>query len=219
MQEIFQAIAGGQKSKVIGLLKRDPSLFQSLTEEGITPVLFSIYYGKLDLSKEIFQISPNRNLFEAAALGDLEETKKRIVEFPEEINSLSKDGWSALHLASYFGHLEIVRALIDAGADLSLTSKSKMSFGNTALHSAIATGKREVVELLLDKGADVNAIQDPGKITPLHIAASRPGSIEIIQILLKKGADKTKLSEEEQTPYAIALEKGNEAEARELEIR
>ncbi|MBM9499006.1 ankyrin repeat domain-containing protein [Leptospira sp. 201903071] len=218
MQEIFQAIAGGLKSKVIGLLKRDPSLFQSLTEEGITPVLFSIYYGKLDLSKEIFELSPNRNLFEAAALGNLEETKRLILESPKEINSLSKDGWSALHLASYFGHLEIVRSLIEAGADLSLTSKSKMSYGNTALHSAIATGRKAVVELLLEKGADVNAIQDPGRITPLHIAASRPGSIEIIHILLKKGADKTRLSEEEQTPYAIALEKGNEAEAKELEI-
>lgn len=218
MQEIFQAIAGGQKSKVIGLLKRDPTLFQSLTEEGITPVLFSIYYGKSDLSKEIFELSPNRNLFEAAALGDLEETKKLIREFPEEINSLSKDGWSALHLASYFGHLEIVRSLIDAGADLSLTSKSKMSYGNSALHSAIATGRKPVVELLLEKGADVNAIQDPGKITPLHIAASRPGSLEIIHILLKKGADKKSMSSEDQTPYEIALEKGNAVEAKALEI-
>ncbi|PJZ52998.1 ankyrin repeat domain-containing protein [Leptospira adleri] len=218
MQEIFQAIAGGQKSKVIGLLKRDPTLFQSLTEEGITPVLFSIYYGKSDLSKEIFELSPNRNLFEAAALGDLEETKRLIGEFPEEINSLSKDGWSALHLASYFGHLEIVRFLIDAGADLSLTSKSKMSYGNSALHSAIATGRKPVVELLLEKGADANAIQNPGSITPLHIAASRPGSLEIIHILLKKGADKTRLSDEEQTPYAIALEKGNAVEAKALEI-
>ncbi|EMO29580.1 hypothetical protein LEP1GSC170_3888 [Leptospira interrogans serovar Bataviae str. HAI135] len=76
MQEIFQAIASGQKAKVIGLLKRDPNLFQSLTEEGITPVLFSLYYGKLDISKQIYEISPSRNLFEAVALGDLEETKK-----------------------------------------------------------------------------------------------------------------------------------------------
>ncbi|MBM9577110.1 ankyrin repeat domain-containing protein [Leptospira sp. 201903070] len=218
MQELFQAIASGLRSKVIGLLKRDPSLFESVTEEGITPVLFSIYYGKLDLSKEIFELSPNRNLFEAAALGNLEETKRLILEFPKEINVLSKDGWSALHLASYFGHLEIVRFLIEAGADLNLTSKSKMSYGNTALHSAIATGRKEIVELLLEKGADANAIQEPGKITPLHLAASRPGSIAIIHILLKKGADKTSRSEEEQTPYAIALEKGNVEEARELEI-
>ncbi|MDV6237593.1 ankyrin repeat domain-containing protein [Leptospira ellisii] len=218
MQEIFQAIAGGLKSKVIGLLKRDPGLFQSTTEEGITPVLFSLYYGKLDLSKEIFQMSPSRNLFEAVALGDLEETKRMIGEFPETINSYSKDGWSALHLASYFGHLEITKFLILSGADLGLTSKSKLSYGNTALHSAIATGKKEIVALLLEKGADANAIQDPGKITPLHVAASRSGSIEIIQLLLRKGADKTRVSAEEQTPYAIALERGHDAEANELKI-
>lgn len=123
MQEIFQAIASGQKAKVIGLLKRDPNLFQSLTEEGITPVLFSLYYGKLDISKEIYEISPSRNLFEAVALGDLEETKRLISKSIDLVNSLSTDGWSALHLASYFGHLEIAKFLIFSGADLSLTSK------------------------------------------------------------------------------------------------
>lgn len=142
MREIFQAIAGGQKAKVIGLLKRDPSLFQSLTEEGITPVLFSLYYGKLDISKEIYEISPDRNLFEAAALGDPEETKRLLSGSSDTINSLSHDGWSALHLASYFGHLEIVRLLISSGADLGITSKSKLSYGNTALHSAVATEKK-----------------------------------------------------------------------------
>ncbi|MDI7190364.1 ankyrin repeat domain-containing protein [Leptospira santarosai] len=218
MQEIFQAIVGGQKAKVIGLLKRDPSLFQSLTEEGITPVLFSLYYGKLDISKEIYEISPDRNLFEAAALGDLEETKRLLSGSSDTINSLSHDGWSALHLASYFGHLEIVRLLISSGADLGITSKSKLSYGNTALHSAVATGKKDVVELLLETGADANALQNPGGITPLHIAASRSGSGDIIRSLLKKGADRSFLSSEGQTSYAIALEKGNVIEAKLLEF-
>ncbi|TGK24122.1 ankyrin repeat domain-containing protein [Leptospira yasudae] len=218
MQEIFQAIASGLKAKVIGLLKRDPSLFQSVTEEGITPVLFSLYYGKLDISKEIYEIHPERNLFEAAALGDLEEVKKIVSSSADSINSFSKDGWSALHLAAYFGHLEVAKFLISSGADLSLTSKSKLSFGNTALHSAVATGKKAIVELLLEKGADANALQNPGSITPLHVAASRPGSLEIIQLLLKKGADKSKRSSEDQTPQAIALERGNSAEAKVLEV-
>ncbi|EMO29581.1 ankyrin repeat protein [Leptospira interrogans serovar Bataviae str. HAI135] len=102
------------------------------------------------------------------------------------VNSLSTDGWSALHLASYFGHLEIAKFLIFSGADLNLTSKSKLSYGNTALHSAVATGKKEIVELLLEKGADPNSFQNPGEITPLHIAASRSGSGDIIRLLLKK---------------------------------
>ncbi|TGK33785.1 ankyrin repeat domain-containing protein [Leptospira gomenensis] len=218
MQEIFQAIAGGLNSKVIGLLKRDPDLFQATTEEGITPVLFSLYYGKLDLSKEIFRMSPNKNLFEAVALGDWDETKRVIEEFPETINSYSKDGWTALHLASYFGHFEITEFLIRSGADLALTSKSKLSYGNTALHSAIATGKKEIVSLLLERGADANSVQNPGQITPLHVAASRSGSIEIIQLLLRKGADKAKVNSEEQTPYSIAIGRGNDPEASALKI-
>lgn len=218
MQEIFQAIASGQKAKVIGLLKRDPDLFRSVTEEGITPILFSLYYGKLDISKEIYELNSDRNLFEAAALGDLEGTKRLVAASSDVINALSKDGWSALHLAAYFGHLEVAKFLISSGADLNLTSKSKLSYGNTALHSAVATGKKAIVELLLEKGADANALQNPGAITPLHIAASRSGSIEIIQLLLKKGADKKSLSSEEQTPYAIALEKGNAIEAKVLEV-
>ncbi|MGQ2827147.1 ankyrin repeat domain-containing protein, partial [Leptospira kirschneri] len=55
-------------------------------------------------------------------------------------------------------------------------------------------------------------------ITPLHIAASRSGSGDIIRLLLKKGADKKLISSEEQTPYTIAFEKGNMAEAKLLEV-
>ena len=34
-----------------------------------------------------------------------------------------QDGWSSLHIASFNGHLDIVRALIEAGASISQTNK------------------------------------------------------------------------------------------------
>ena len=34
-----------------------------------------------------------------------------------------QDGWSPLHIASFFGHLDIVRALIEAGANISQVNK------------------------------------------------------------------------------------------------
>ena len=34
-----------------------------------------------------------------------------------------QDGWSPLHIASFNGHLDIVRALIEAGASISQANK------------------------------------------------------------------------------------------------
>lgn len=46
------------------------------------------------------------------------------------INSKDEDGFTALHLAADRGHLEIVKLLIDAGADLDIKTDDE----ETALH-------------------------------------------------------------------------------------
>ena len=68
------------------------------------------------------------------------------------MNFIDNDGWAALNGAATEGHQEIVRLLIDKGADLNIAIMN----GSTALHMAPREGHQEIVRLLLDKGADVN---------------------------------------------------------------
>lgn len=59
------------------------------------------------------------------------------------------------------GHLDAVRALLDAGANVSAATdanKQDGGGGSQALHHALLNKHVAVAELLLDNGADANAI-------------------------------------------------------------
>ncbi|EWY89573.1 hypothetical protein FOYG_10393 [Fusarium oxysporum NRRL 32931] len=93
----------------------------------------------------------------------------------------------ALHVASVFGHLDIVELLIQEGADVNANANAG-SISN-ALCSAIEAGHTDVISLLIKKGADVNARQWPSTyITPLE-AASKSGCLDIVELLIQQGAN------------------------------
>ncbi|KAI8438948.1 hypothetical protein MSG28_011263 [Choristoneura fumiferana] len=68
-------------------------------------------------------------------------------------------GWTPLILATYFGHVEVVGALLDAGADVDDVNEA----GDTALHKASFIGNEELVILLLKYKADVNVMNGEGR--------------------------------------------------------
>ncbi|XP_061682079.1 oxysterol-binding protein-related protein 2-like isoform X3 [Syngnathoides biaculeatus] len=68
--------------------------------------------------------------------------------------SKSKRGWTPLHLASYFGHADVVHELLKASADIDLPN----NVGDTSLHKAACTGRKEVVMLLLRYKASATVI-------------------------------------------------------------
>jgi ankyrin repeat protein len=82
-------------------------------------------------------------------------------------------------LASEKGHVEVVKLLLDRGAEI-----DKQTFF-TALHLASYNGYVEVVKLLLDRGAEIDKQTFGG--TALHLA-SQNGHVEVVRILLQKGA-------------------------------
>ncbi|XP_066269069.1 oxysterol-binding protein-related protein 1-like isoform X3 [Branchiostoma lanceolatum] len=83
----------------------------------------------------------------------------------------SNKGWSPLHLASYFGHLPVVRSLLMHGADVDIVN----DLGDTPLHKAALTGRTDMVTLLLQYNADVKLINGEG-LTPkqmTHVAEAK----------------------------------------------
>ncbi|KAJ1396008.1 ankyrin repeat-containing domain protein, partial [Ochromonadaceae sp. CCMP2298] len=73
-------------------------------------------------------------------------------------------GRTALHIASHFGHPEVVRLLLEKGAD----AEAKDTAGRTAMHYASVTGHLEVVRLLLEKGADAEAKNQVSAVRAVH---------------------------------------------------
>ncbi len=118
--------------------------------------------------------------------------------------------WTALKLAAWSGNQEIVRLLIETGADVNATDE----FGWTPLMLTAISERDpvEVVRLLIEKGADVNAKLQDG-VTPLIFAASA-GNLKIVKLLIQKGAEINYRCKSDWTPLMSAAK----AEGDQLEI-
>jgi len=94
--------------------------------------------------------TPGMDIHTATILGDLDVIKQHIAAGSDLNEQEPTMGSSPLISAAVFDKREIVRALIEAGADVNLQN----SEGSTALHSAAFLCRMEIVELLLTSGAD-----------------------------------------------------------------
>lgn len=105
-----------------------------------------------------------------------------------EVDGLGGDGRSALDLAVHAGHVDVVRVLLEAGADP--RQKAGAYDEVTPLCLAAMHGYVAVAELLLDAGATTGA-QGRLNSPPLVLAATATehGHPEAVDLLLRRGAD------------------------------
>lgn len=94
-------------------------------------------------------------LLEAAETGDLDTVQRIIASDSVDIDAVDEvDLYSAMMMSAEAGHLDIVRALKEAGAKIEIRD----SYGRTPLYAAAVAGHIDVVRYLVrDAGADVGA--------------------------------------------------------------
>uniref|UniRef100_A0A3Q4MQJ2 Serine/threonine-protein kinase TNNI3K n=1 Tax=Neolamprologus brichardi TaxID=32507 RepID=A0A3Q4MQJ2_NEOBR len=115
---------------------------------------------------------------------------------------LTRNGFTALHLAAYKDNAELVTALLHGGSDV-----QQLGYGAlTALHVATLAGHHEAADILLQHGAYVN-VQDAVFFTPLHIASYNDHE-QVTKLLLKFGADVNASGEVGDRPLHLAAAKG-----------
>jgi len=112
----------------------------------------------LGCGKEPAPPVPSTSIHEAVVRGDLKTVLEHIAAGSDiDISDTLSQG-TPLMTAATFGHIDIAKALIDAGANLNL----KNSDGSTALISASFFGRSEIVQMMLDNGADTTIRNNMG---------------------------------------------------------
>ena len=206
MENINQIVEFIQKGNIEDLkkvLNSNPDLANGKTAQGISFLTFAAYCRNNEIIELIKQKKSSFDIYEIIIIGDLQQTKEYYEKNKNSVNQYSIDGFTALGLACFFGHFDIIKFLIELGADLNIPSNN--DFNVTPLHSACATSNFKIAELLMKNGANVNAEQQ-GNVTPLH-SASHNGQIKLVRLLIEYGADVNAKMKDGQTPLFMAEDK------------
>jgi uncharacterized protein len=155
----------------------------------MSELLQAVYRGDQARVDELLAADPELDVFEAAAVGRTERLRELLDEDPSLANAWASDGFQPLGLASFFGHVDAARLLVERGAEVN--SASRNDFKVMPLHSAAATGdpdvRYELAELLLEHGADPN-VRQQDDFTPL-MAADQHGDDRLRALLIAHGAE------------------------------
>ncbi|GFY38593.1 hypothetical protein TNIN_158211 [Trichonephila inaurata madagascariensis] len=129
------------------------------------------------------------NSFRDFKKGNYQMLDNYISQYSKIINAKDKNGHTLLHWAASLGNQNVVKQLLDAGAEIDQISIK----GNTPLHIAVSNGHKEIVESLLqsarrdNRNAFINAKTTNRGTTALHAAAEK-GDSKIVDVLLRNGA-------------------------------
>lgn len=128
----------------------------------------------------------------------LPELIKLLIEKGAPLNGKSSYGESALSVASRKGWIDIIKILIDAGADVEILRWNKLML-------EIALGSLDDVRRELDSGVDLN-FKDSWDRTPLLLGI-HVGQIDKVKLLLEFGANKNDRGRCDKTPLMYAIGK------------
>jgi uncharacterized protein len=201
VQRLVAAAREGRADEVQVLVESNPALAEARDPGGVPLILLALYHGHSSIARWLAQRRTDLDVFEASALGDGERVANLLAEAPAVVAAWSPDGFTALGLAAFFGHLPVVRLLLESGADANAIGRNPGKY--TPLTGAVTAGRADVVAELLRCGADAHYRYGAG-YTPLHVAAAS-GNADIVRLLLEAGADADAQTDDGQTPRDFAL--------------
>jgi len=221
---------------------------------GVTPLVFSARQGDVASAKIMLEHGADVNQTTeggwtpllTAVQNRYYELAKFLLEHGADPKIQNKGGWSPLYIATDnrnieggdyptrkpdLDHLEIIKLLLDHGADVNArmhsSTETRTVFthqwlyedGATPFLRAAQSSDLVLMKMLLDRGADPKLITDDGT-TPLMVASgigwvegvtyewSRNANVDTVKLLLDLGADVNARNSEGRTALMGAAHKG-----------
>jgi len=183
IETLIDLAKSGNLTEVRRLLSAQPELATRRLSSGESPLMAALYRGHHDIVQALLEHGAATDIFAAAATGRGGPLRIGLID-GADVNGMAFDGWTALHLAAFFGHVDAARILLEAGADIQAISGN--SLRNTPLHAATAGKHVDAALFLLANGADPLAL-DAGGYTPLRIAEENQLSAVVAAISPQSG--------------------------------
>lgn len=165
--------------------------------QSIKLIFFIICFVTQGFSQE------TNTIFDIARTGTVANMKTMLMANPTAINTVNKDGFSALILAVYRNNNQVAQFLIENGANINENSPM-----GSPLMAATVKGNIEIVKILLNKKADVNVADENGTTALMY--AVQFANFAIIEQLLNHKVNKTHKDKQGKTAFEYAVFSGNE---------
>merc|ERR1712215_364657 len=118
------------------------------TQKGIFQDTLRIKMSSRSCSESSDCVSSNALLWEGARKGDISKVREALEEGADVNSRANSKGSTSLHLASAEGHVEVVKILLEGGADSNLADRC----GWSSLDKAVWAGRMGVCRVLIEKG-------------------------------------------------------------------
>ena len=186
----FDVAANAGHAALAAILLRAVAGVNGLDEKGWTPIHWAIVADAWDLVKAF--IEEGADIFSdrwqsAFYIAKKMESQVQLIEAViavKGVDTTFENNRTALTYAVREGYTEVVKFLVDSGADINIQNED----GWTALMLAADGGRTEAVEFLVENGADINIQQGRNGNTAL-IQAARWRHAEVVKFLVENGAD------------------------------
>ncbi|RDX74427.1 Ankyrin repeat-containing protein [Mucuna pruriens] len=207
--QVASATASTPRKKMTKQLtgKRDDTPLHSAARAGNLSVLKDTVSGSEE--GELRAVLTKQNhagetaLYVAAEYGYVDMVREMIQYYDlADAGIKARNGFDALHIAAKQGDLDVVKILMEAHPELSMTVDPS---NTTALHTAATQGHIEIVNFILEAGSSLATIARSNGKTALHSSA-RNGHLEVVKALLEKEpAVATRTDKKGQTALHMAV--------------
>jgi ankyrin repeat protein len=210
---LLHAAGNGHLDVVIALLEASRNEINIAGQRYATPLLVALNNEHVEVANYLLESGADVMLADAdgdtalhlaAGSGLLTSVTSSLAQDTVAIDVANHQGATALINAARRGRADVVKLLIEGGAD---TSKQDIQSQGTALLHAAYSGHLDVVKVLLEtSNAELNTMGQQA-ITPL-LGALNKEHVEIATYLVASGADITLADEDGDTALHLAAQKG-----------
>ncbi|XEV07499.1 hypothetical protein FSHL1_012786 [Fusarium sambucinum] len=184
----------GDRIEIVEVLLDMGASVNARDNDNFTPLHFACYFGHLETARILIANGATLNagvLHLACGKGNIDVIQLLVEEGVCLDDTWKDDTWKrgvrAIQWASEEGQVEVVKLLIDSGANINVKTED----GSPILHSMCQTGHPETIKALVDAGAD-NEELDPFGFNPLAVSLYY-GNLNAANVLIAAGSELSRI--------------------------